>query len=236
MRRLLSCDAAPQRSVRARTARAPPSCSTAGPGQSFSSHRLEDHRHRLFYAADRRFLGEQEPLEDALTEDPIQLMFTGRGVELRGAFDRLRQLAALRACPRRDFSVALTEYLTATSRWSMCPVGCSKGSAWLNGRPPRPCRGEVMAVGDNLKISKCSSSRARRSSWPMRSELEGAGLDSDVEQRRRGRGPGDRDVRLCRGVILKGGMRAETGNNRPIMPAGLRGACVPRSEAAHGHR
>ncbi|MEO7276388.1 MAG: HAD family hydrolase [Vicinamibacterales bacterium] len=110
-----------------------------------------DHpRHRPFFEANRRFLAEQQPLEDALTEDPIQVMFTGRCVEMRGLFDRLRREAADPDVP--DFTVALTEYLHRDfSLVDITRAGCTKGStlsAWAaaNGYS----RDEVMAVGDNL--------------------------------------------------------------------------------------
>ncbi len=110
-----------------------------------------DHpRHRPFFEANRRFLAEQQPLEDALTEDPIQVMFTGRCLEMRGLFDRLRREAADPAAP--DFTVALTEYLHRDfSLVDITRAGCTKGStlsAWAAAKGYS--RDEVMAIGDNL--------------------------------------------------------------------------------------
>jgi Cof subfamily protein (haloacid dehalogenase superfamily) len=110
-----------------------------------------DHpRHRPFFEANRRFLAEQQPLEDALIEDPIQVMFTGRCAEMRTLFDRLRQEAADAAGP--DFTVALTEYLHRDfSLVDVTRAGCTKGStlsAWAAAKGYS--RDEVMAVGDNL--------------------------------------------------------------------------------------
>jgi len=110
-----------------------------------------DHpRHRPFFEANRRFLSEQQPLEDALIEDPIQVMFTGRCAEMRVLFDRLRQEAADPAGP--DFTVALTEYLHRDfSLVDVTRAGCTKGStlsAWAAAKGYS--RDEVMAVGDNL--------------------------------------------------------------------------------------
>lgn len=102
------------------------------------------HHHR-FFASNRPFLSEVAPLEDCLTEDPIQVMFTGGCVEMRSLFDRLREGGD-------RFSVALTEY--AHRNFSLVDVvrhGCSKGSAlqgWAERRGLQ--RSEVMAVGDNL--------------------------------------------------------------------------------------
>jgi hydroxymethylpyrimidine pyrophosphatase-like HAD family hydrolase len=53
-----------------------------------------DHpRHGRFFAANRPFLAEVDPLEDCLTEDPVQVMFTGGCVEMRELFNRLRASA-----------------------------------------------------------------------------------------------------------------------------------------------
>jgi Cof subfamily protein (haloacid dehalogenase superfamily) len=105
----------------------------------------EHPRHHRFFAANRPFLSEVVPLEDCLTEDPIQVMFSGGCVEMRDLFGCLQTAGA-------DFSVALTEY--EHRDFSMVDVvraGCSKGSA-LRGWSQR--RGfahtEVMAMGDNL--------------------------------------------------------------------------------------
>ena len=105
-----------------------------------------DHpRHHRFFAANRPFLRESVPLEDCLTEDPIQVMFSGGCVEMRGLFERLQGAAA-------EYSVALTEY--EHRDFSMVDVvraGCSKGSAlraWSEHRGL--ARAEVMAMGDNL--------------------------------------------------------------------------------------
>ena len=59
-----------------------------------------DHpRHGLFFEANRRFLARAAPLEDALTEDPVQVMFTGGCVEMRGLFDSLRDAVPGHAPP-----------------------------------------------------------------------------------------------------------------------------------------
>ena len=47
----------------------------------------EHPRHRRYFEANRPFIGEHQPLEDALTEDPVQVMFTGGCVEMRTLFD-----------------------------------------------------------------------------------------------------------------------------------------------------
>jgi hypothetical protein len=100
-----------------------------------------------YYERNKSFIAEASPLEEALTEDPIQVMFNG-GVA------RMRRLATdLRAMPSCDqFSVALTEYdLRDFSLLDVNAAGCSKGSTlerWATASGF--AREEVMAVGDNL--------------------------------------------------------------------------------------
>ena len=105
----------------------------------------EHPRHRRFFEVNRPFLAEVVPLEDCLTEDPIQVMFSGGCVEMRTLFERLQQRAD-------DFAVALTEYVHRDfSLVDIVTAGCSKGSAlqaWARERGFT--RNDVMAVGDNL--------------------------------------------------------------------------------------
>lgn len=105
----------------------------------------EHPRHRRFFEVNRPFLAEVAPLENCLTEDPIQVMFSGACVEMRMLFDRLQQRAD-------GFSVALTEYVHRDfSLVDIVTAGCSKGSALRAWAAERGfARDEVMAMGDNL--------------------------------------------------------------------------------------
>ena len=156
MRRMLSCAAA-----RAALAAVPEHRASAAlifdrPGERqvvFEAIDWNDKRHRLFYAANRAFVCEQAPLEDALTEDPVQLMLTGRCVAMRGAYDVLRARAASGALAADEmFSVALTEYeYRDFSLVDVVQAGCSKGAALADWAARRGlAASEVMAVGDNL--------------------------------------------------------------------------------------
>jgi hydroxymethylpyrimidine pyrophosphatase-like HAD family hydrolase len=105
----------------------------------------EHPRHAAFFAANRPFLRQVSPLEACLTEDPIQVMFSGACVEMRALFDDLQQHA-------HAFSVALTQYEHRNfSLVDVVRAGCSKGSA-LRAWSERRGIGqeEVMAMGDNL--------------------------------------------------------------------------------------
>jgi hydroxymethylpyrimidine pyrophosphatase-like HAD family hydrolase len=106
------------------------------------------HPHRKgYYERNKAFIAITETLADALTEDPIQVMFNG-GVA------RMRTLAAfLDTIPTRErFAVSLTEYeLRDFSLLDVNAEGCSKGSTlerWATASGYS--RDEVMAVGDNL--------------------------------------------------------------------------------------
>jgi hydroxymethylpyrimidine pyrophosphatase-like HAD family hydrolase len=110
-----------------------------------------DPRHRVFFETNRPFVSEQSPLEEALTEDPVQLMFTGGCVAMRGLFNGLRDPASPQSASD-GYSVALTEYEHRDfSLVDVMQAGCSKGSAlaaWAERQGLS--RNEVMAVGDNL--------------------------------------------------------------------------------------
>lgn len=111
-----------------------------------------------YYRRNREFISECVPLEECLTEDPIQVMFVGGVVRGRAA------LEVLRSMPRAsDFSLAYTEYEQRDlSILDVIQSGCSKGAAlseWVRRRGI--AREEVMAIGDN---------------WNDRDMLEFAGL------------------------------------------------------------
>ena len=104
----------------------------------------EHPRHQRFFAANRPFLRAVTPLEACLTEDPVQVMFSGGCAEMRAVFAQLRDNEA--------FGVTLTEYLHRDfSLVDVVRAGCSKGAAleeWAAQRGVR--RDEVMAIGDNI--------------------------------------------------------------------------------------
>ena len=106
----------------------------------------EHPRHGRFFASNRPFLAESNPLEECLTEDPIQVMFTGPCLPMRRLFDELQQ--------QSDglYSVALTEYQHRDfSLVDVVRAGVSKGTAlgdWAASQGY--ATSEVMAIGDNL--------------------------------------------------------------------------------------
>jgi len=104
----------------------------------------EHPKHHRFFATNRPYLAEVRPLEDCLTEDPLQVMFTGGWAAMRDVYLRLQPVVPL-------FEVALTEYEHRDfSLVDVVRAGCSKGSAlreWAAARGVPP--DAVMAIGDN---------------------------------------------------------------------------------------
>jgi Cof subfamily protein (haloacid dehalogenase superfamily) len=100
-----------------------------------------------YFDRNREFVRETTPLEEALTEDPIQIMFAGPLAEMRELEERLRSDPFA-----GQYSVAVTEYEDRNlSLVDVIQRGCSKGAAlaaWATRQGIT--RDEVMAVGDNL--------------------------------------------------------------------------------------
>ena len=103
---------------------------------------------RGYYAKNKAFIAPVPSLvADALTEDPIQVMFNGSVGPMRALAG---SLAALADAAR--FSVSLTEYEARDfSLVDVNAAGCSKGTTLARLVAARGIdRADVMAVGDNL--------------------------------------------------------------------------------------
>ena len=107
----------------------------------------DDPRRRAYFLRNREYIAQISPLEDSLSEDPIQVMFTGQIDAMRQAERSLQ-----RAPERADFALAVTYY--ADRDFGMVDVirpNCSKGATlaeWTAGRGFS--REDVMAIGDNF--------------------------------------------------------------------------------------
>ena len=99
-----------------------------------------------YYARNKEFIGQAVPLESCLTEDPLQVMLSGKVEPMRDAEAVLRGAQAT-----EGFKVAATVY--ESRDFSMIDVlhpHCSKGAALAEWATLRGLtREEVMAVGDN---------------------------------------------------------------------------------------
>jgi Cof subfamily protein (haloacid dehalogenase superfamily) len=108
---------------------------------------IEDDSRRGYYERNKEYISFCSPLESCLTEDPIQVMYTGPVETVRTA------ARMLRAMPGADkFALAITEY--EARNFALADVvhpAVSKGATlaeWAALQGYR--REEVMAIGDNL--------------------------------------------------------------------------------------
>jgi Cof subfamily protein (haloacid dehalogenase superfamily) len=99
-----------------------------------------------YYARNKEFLAQAVPLESCLTEDPLQVMFSGKVAPMRDAEGVLRA-----AQTAENFGIASTVY--ESRDFAMIDVihpRCSKGSSLKEWATLRGiARDEVMAIGDN---------------------------------------------------------------------------------------
>lgn len=99
-----------------------------------------------YYRRNREYLAATNPLESCLTEDPIQVMFTGGVTLMREAESALRRVQF-----REEFNLAVTVY--EDRDFSMIDVihpGVTKGASlaeWTASRGILPQ--EILAIGDN---------------------------------------------------------------------------------------
>jgi hydroxymethylpyrimidine pyrophosphatase-like HAD family hydrolase len=107
----------------------------------------EDPQRKDYYMRNREFIARVSPLADALTEDPIQVMYTGPVAEMRRAEASLRATQA-----HVPFSLAVTYYDSRDfALVDVIGLHCSKGAtlAKWTAHLGLGCD-EVMAIGDNL--------------------------------------------------------------------------------------
>jgi Cof subfamily protein (haloacid dehalogenase superfamily) len=106
----------------------------------------DDSLRYAYYSRNLEFIGLAKPLESCLTQDPIQVMLSGRIEAMREAEARLRAAAFV-----EEFRLALTSY--DHKDFAMIDVinpACSKGSSLAEWAALRGfAREEVMAIGDN---------------------------------------------------------------------------------------
>jgi Cof subfamily protein (haloacid dehalogenase superfamily) len=106
----------------------------------------DDSLRYAYYSRNLQFIGLAKPLESCLTEDPIQVMFSGKVAPMRDAEAALRGAAFA-----EEFALAVTCY--ESKDFAMIDVinpACSKGSSLAEWAAVRGfAREEVMAIGDN---------------------------------------------------------------------------------------
>jgi hydroxymethylpyrimidine pyrophosphatase-like HAD family hydrolase len=106
----------------------------------------DDSLRYAYYSRNLEFIGLANPLESCLTEDPIQVMLSGKVGPMRKAEAALRG-----ASFAEEFALAVTCY--ESKDFAMIDVinpACSKGSSLAEWAALRGfAREEVMAIGDN---------------------------------------------------------------------------------------
>jgi Cof subfamily protein (haloacid dehalogenase superfamily) len=98
-----------------------------------------------YWLRNQHLIGQVIPLEQALVDDPIEVMFSGAAAAMRSLADALRRDAS-------DFAVSLTEYVHRDfSLVDITAPAATKGRAlaWRAAQLGID-RDEVMAVGDNF--------------------------------------------------------------------------------------
>jgi Cof subfamily protein (haloacid dehalogenase superfamily) len=99
-----------------------------------------------YYSRNLDFIGVVSPIEDCLTEMPLQVMFSGTVAEM----DALAQLL-LASALAPEIKLASTKYASKDfAMLDVVPSGCTKGAAladWAKSQGLQ--RDEILAVGDN---------------------------------------------------------------------------------------
>ena len=111
----------------------------------FETMNWEHPGRKNYWLRNSHLIGQTVPLEAALTEDPVEVMFNGAAVAMRSLTESLRREA-------RDFTVSLTEYVHRDfSLVDVTAPNATKGHA-LAWRAEQLglTRDQVMAVGDNF--------------------------------------------------------------------------------------
>jgi Cof subfamily protein (haloacid dehalogenase superfamily) len=110
------------------------------------SLREDDSIRYTYYKRNLAHIGVVSPLENCITEDPIQVMFSGTVTEMRAAESLLRNANFAEA-----YRLAITLYESRDfAMIDVLPADCTKGRSlaeWAERQGLQ--RGEILAVGDN---------------------------------------------------------------------------------------
>lgn len=146
---------------------------------------------RAYVEMNRPYVAEVQPLEDCLTEDPVQLSFNGSVSSMRSL---VRVVAAL---PCADcFTLAVTEYESRDfTLVDVVGAECSKGAMLARWAERRNIgRDEVMAIGDNLNdfemldyagipvVMGNAVPALRQNGWHVTGTSDEAGVASAIER------------------------------------------------------
>ena len=155
----------------------------------FETMNWEHPGRRNYWLRNQHLIGQTVPLEDALVEDPVEVMFNGAATAMRMLADALRRDAS-------GFAVSLTEYVHRDfSLIDVTAPSATKGHA-LAWRAEQMGLGrdQVMAVGDNfndLEMLEYAGTAVvmgnaveglRRPGWLVTRHQDDAGLARAIRQ------------------------------------------------------
>jgi len=155
----------------------------------FETMNWEHPGRKHYWLRNQHLIGQSIPLEAALVEDPIEVMFNGAADTMRALTDSLRRQA-------HGFAVSLTEYVHRDfSLVDVTAPEATKGHA-LRWRAEQMglSRAEVMAVGDNFNdlemleyagtpvVMANAVEGLKRKSWHMTRHQDDAGLAWAIRQ------------------------------------------------------
>jgi Cof subfamily protein (haloacid dehalogenase superfamily) len=113
----------------------------------FEKYDWENPDRRRYYESNKDYIAFSTPLEACLTENPIQVMFTGPVQKVRAAASALRSLdfanlfaVAITEYEARDFALADVVHPSVSKGATLAEWAALQGYA----------REEIMAIGDNL--------------------------------------------------------------------------------------
>ncbi len=144
-----------------------------------------------YFARNRDYLEQLVPLEAALTEDPIEVLFVGAAAPMSELWERLN-----RAPSAASVSLARTEYLERDlSLIDVLDRGCHKGAALARYAAHRGIAAEeVMAIGDNWNDREMlefaglpvlmgnSSAELKQSGWAVTATNDQSGVAAAIER------------------------------------------------------
>jgi Cof subfamily protein (haloacid dehalogenase superfamily) len=155
----------------------------------FETMNWEHPGRKNYWLRNQHLIGQTVPLERALVEDPIEVMFNGAAASMRALTESLRSEA-------RDCAVSLTEYVHRDfSLIDVTAPDATKGRAlaWRAGQLGLS-REEVMAVGDNFNdlemleyagtpvLMANAVEGMRRPGWHVTRHQDDAGLAYAIRQ------------------------------------------------------
>ncbi len=155
----------------------------------FETMNWEHPGRKNYWLRNQHLIAQTIPLEDALIEDPVEVMFNG-------AADAMRQLTEVLRRDARGFAVSLTEYVHRDfSLVDVTAPNATKGHAlaWRAGQLGLN-RDEVMAVGDNFNdlemlefagwpvVMANAVDGLKRTGWHVTRHQDDAGLAHAIRQ------------------------------------------------------